>query len=399
MVPSRLGTRPASDVPTAVAREATASSAGPSVVRSPVHTEPPTTGPVLEAAQPPGSARPGPVRPAASVRHGLPPTASTGDSSTLVVDGDRGPAARPNGFTSLRPTLGLLNRKPDPRPGTPLVREPTSSPVTDAVVDETTGQTDVIDDTIVQDRPEPIIREKSLQVAPPRPMVSRVKGAPGGEPFAPSFPTLSVGGEARSVATDDPRGEKGGFLGTTSVGGRDVDIEEPSIPATTRDSGSPSEGGLAVAPVPSSSTGGDATAGGQGDGGSEQPMQRSTAPEAEPFTPEGDIRSVVAEADDARVEIQIRRDGLEVRLDAADLQRFDGLEDELRAALRHGDADLLDYEAHERSDAHERREADEGRPDARRQDARGRRRGRTHETREDGSPRRIGRGSLVDILA
>jgi hypothetical protein len=104
------------------------------------------------------------------------------------------------------------------------------------------------------------------------------------------------------------------------------------------------------------------------------------------------VDAIVSEVEDTRVEIRVRADGLEVLLDTVEVQAFDGVEDELRDALRQSDMDLLQYEARERETS-----TSQDRPRRRRP---GPRNDSVDESGDEGrSSERVARGSIIDVLA
>lgn len=253
------------------------------------------------------------------------------------------------------------------------------------------------------DRSVEVSAEKTLKAAPTPPIGVHVRGAPGGEPLASSFHPFSVGGEAEIASPGELRGEKGGFSVAASVGGRDADIREPSNPPTLRGTDARTDLAVAAPGAGASADGGFQDGGGTGaeqhaDGKQASgDVEREAAP-----APPSDPSLIVAEADDTRVEIRVRADGVDLRLDTTELGQFDGLEDDVRNALRQGDSELLNYEARDRAEAdHQRGERSKNAASKDRDERRGR------STRDDaeepdptaGPATRVGRGSIIDVVA
>jgi hypothetical protein len=101
---------------------------------------------------------------------------------------------------------------------------------------------------------------------------------------------------------------------------------------------------------------------------------------------------VVARLDEhTTVEVMVRPEGVEVLLDttAAEVARFDGLEEELRSALRQGDADLLNYTTRDGSEE----------PTKRDPSSKGHGSASKAESTSDSSAAPVARGSLINVVA
>lgn len=361
------------------------------------------------------------------------------------------PSRRPGAPLARPPEASPVRGTPD-RDTVPVRIEPApaspAKPATPAPTAPSTGSLELTRDLSVEIAEE---LEISFRSEEPLPTMETVRGALGGEPLTPSFRPLSKGGETAPIrgSWSRSRGEEGVLLETASAGGREEDLRKHPIPLhhrrsdvkeirqpvevsvetvrpvrvapVARDAGSATTATLGSAPVVARHTGVDVhTSSGEGDG---EDLERHDAtgllPEAPraaaegfrvevdevqeqaaPTEPENELApeneddrlEVVARLDrNTRVEVAVQKDKVEVVLEApeADLQHYDGLEDELRSALAQGESDLAGYRTRSEADQ-------EGRSD------------RSSERAEptdgnDGSDgsgsRTVKRGSLLDILA